>query len=93
MNQYVARAATVAARKIGGEMVILSAEDSSVFVLNEVGTAIWEAVDGRTPIDAIAEAVSLEYEVDAATARADVQAFVAALAAAGVLATSDEAVS
>jgi hypothetical protein len=93
MSQYVARAATVAARKIGGEMVILSAEDSSVFVLNDVGTAIWEAVDGPTPIDAIAEAVALEYDVDAATARADVREFVAALAAAGVLATSDEAVS
>jgi Coenzyme PQQ synthesis protein D (PqqD) len=93
MSRYVARTTTVAARKIGGEMVILSAEDSSVFVLNDVGTAIWEALDGSTPLDAIAEAVALEYDVDAATARADIHEFVAALAAAGVLATSDEAVS
>jgi hypothetical protein len=93
MNRFVARAANVAARKIGGEMVVLSAEDSSVFVLNEAGTAIWEAADGRTPIESIAEAMSVDYDVDAATARSDVEEFIDALAAAGVLATSDEAIS
>jgi hypothetical protein len=92
MSRFVARGTSVAARKIGGEMVILSAADSNVFVLNEAGTMIWEAADGLTPIDAIAEALSTDYEVDPATARCDIEDFVDALVAAGVLAISDEAI-
>ena len=40
MSTCVVRGDKLAARKVGGEMVILSAEDSSMFLLNEVGTAI-----------------------------------------------------
>jgi hypothetical protein len=93
MSRSVVLTARVAARKVGTEMVVMSADDSSLFVLNEVGTAIWEAADGRTSIDAIAEAICQEYDVDPMTARRDVEEFVEALAAVGVLSTSDEAVS
>jgi hypothetical protein len=72
--------------------VILSADDSSLFVLNEVGTAIWEAADGRTSVDEIAGTVCLDYDVDLETARRDVDEFVRALAGAGVVSTSVEAV-
>ena len=55
----------LAARKVGGEMVILSAEDSSLFLLNEVGTAIWEAADGQTLHSRRSPtAVCAEYDVD-----------------------------
>ena len=37
----------VAARAVGGEMMIMSAKDSTLFTLNEVAMAIWEAADGR----------------------------------------------
>ena len=80
----------LAARKVGGEMVILSAEDSSLFLLNEVGTAIWEAADGRRSIQAIADALSAEYDVDRATALADVTEFVESLTAAGILSVAEE---
>ena len=53
MSRFIVRGDKLAARKIGGEMVILAAENSNVFVLNEVGTTIWEAADGSTPIEAI----------------------------------------
>ena len=72
-------------------MVILSADDSSLFVLNEVGTAIWEAADGQTTLDAIADGVCREFDVDLETALRDVSAFVSALAAAGVLSVAEEA--
>jgi hypothetical protein len=90
---FVTRAARLAAREVGGEMVILAADDSSLYVLNEVGTAIWHAADGRTPLSEIAGAISRDYEVDAETALDDVREFVGALAAAGVLATSAEMVT
>ena len=93
MSLFVARADRLAARKVGGEMVILSADDSSLLVLNEVGTAIWEAADGRTSVEAIADAVCEQYDVDPAEARRDVDAFVEALAEAGVVTTSSQAVA
>lgn len=91
MSARVVRGDKLAARKVGGEMVILSAEDSSLFLLNDVGTAIWEAADGRRSVQAIAEALCAEYDVDAAKALADVTEFIEALAAAGIVSLADEA--
>ena len=91
MSVVVVPGDKLAARKVGGEMVILSAEDSSLFLLNEVGTAIWEATDGHRSIQAIAEVLCAEYEVDRATALADVTEFVESLTAAGILSVAEEA--
>ena len=90
---FVVRGERLAARKVAGEMVILSADDSSLLVLNEVGTSIWEAADGKTSIQGIAERVCREYDVDPAAALQDVEEFVRALAEAGVLSVSSEAVA
>ena len=86
VDVIVARATRVAARKVAGEMVILSADDSSLYVLNGVGTALWEAVDGRTPLSGIVDdVICREYDVDRESARRDVQEFVTALISHGVL--------
>ena len=72
-------------------MVILSADDSSLYVLNGVGTAVWQAADGRTPLHAIVDGVICrEFDVDRETALSDVDAFVSALVGYGVLVTSPE---
>ena len=87
---FISHAPKLAARKVAGEMVILNAEDSSLYVLNGLATLIWEAADGRTPLEAIVERICREYDVDAVTARRDVDAFVADLVQHGVLHTTDE---
>ena len=88
---YIAQAPRLAARKVGAEMVILSADDSSLYVLNGVGTAVWQAADGRTPLQAIVDGVICrEFDVDRETALSDVDAFVSALVDYGVLVTSPE---
>jgi hypothetical protein len=82
----VARATRVAARKVAGEMVILSADDSSLYVLNGVATALWEAVDGRMTLAAIVdEVICRDYDVDRERAARDVQEVVTALIGHGVL--------
>jgi hypothetical protein len=92
-DMFVARSERVAARKVAGEMVILCADDSSLYVLNGVGTAVWEAADGRTPLSAIVDdIICREYDVDRESARRDVDEFVNALASHGLLRTSAEAV-
>ena len=91
MRVVAVRGTKLAARRVGDELVILSAEDSSLFVLNESGTTIWEAADGRRSTEEIADTLCAEYEIDADTARRDVDEFVRALTAVGLLCTFDEA--
>jgi hypothetical protein len=90
---FIAKGPRLAARKVGGEMVILSADDSSLYVLNAVGTAVWEAADGRTTVQAIvADVVCREFDVDGESAARDVDEFVRELSSHGILRTSAEAI-
>ena len=91
---FIARGPKLAARKVAGEMVILKADDSSLYVLNALGTAIWEAADGRTPLGAIVnDVICRDYAVDRETALRDVGEFVRELAAFGVLRTSEDTIA
>ncbi|PYX36435.1 MAG: hypothetical protein DMG75_10595 [Acidobacteria bacterium] len=49
-DKYIARSSEIAARMMGGEMMIMSAADSTFFTLNEVASLIWQAADGRTSL-------------------------------------------
>jgi len=64
----------VAFRVIGGQAVIVVPATQSMHTLNEVGTFIWQKCEGRTA-DEVVAAVVEEFEVDDATARADLEAF------------------
>lgn len=88
---YIARSSAVAARRLGDEMVVMSALDSTLFSLSEVAAVLWEAADGRTPLDSIVrERVCSAFEVDPETALHDAEEFVRSLAAHGVLLVSAE---
>ncbi|MBA2673568.1 PqqD family protein [Ramlibacter sp.] len=68
---YVARSTDVAARMIGGEMMIMSGRDASLFCLNETASLLWSAADGQADIDQIAALVCAQYDVAPDTARDD----------------------
>jgi hypothetical protein len=86
---YVARSKDVAARMLGGEMMIMSARDSTLFSLNEVASVIWKAADGVTPLAEIVEArVCAEFEVAPDVALRDAEELVEALAQHGILQVS-----
>ena len=88
---YIARSHENAARVLDGEMMIMSARDSTLFNLNEVGTMIWQAADGATTLeDIVMEKICLEYEVEPAEALKDADAFVRELAEHGILRLSDQ---
>ena len=89
-EKYIARSSQIAARMLGGEMMVMSAVDSTFFTLNEVATAIWQAADGCTPLgEIVANAVCDEFEVDIDTARRDAEQFVDELSHHGILLVSD----
>ena len=87
---YIARAKEVAARSIGGEMMILSARDSKLLSLNEAASAIWQGADGVTPLAQIVERnVCGEFDVEPHIALQDAEQLVADLAQQGVLLVSN----
>jgi hypothetical protein len=88
---YIARSREIAARVLGGEMMIMSARDSNLFTLNDVGTAIWQAADGATPLEEIVQQkICAEFEVDPAEALKDAESFVRELAQHGILLVSEQ---
>ncbi len=88
---YVARSSAIAARMLGGEMMIMSTVDSTFFTLNEVATVIWQAADGRTPLTEIVErTVCREFAVEPDEARRDAEQFVTELSQHGILLVSDQ---
>jgi hypothetical protein len=89
-ERYVARSTAIAARMLGGEMMIMSAVDSTFFTLNEVATVIWQSADGITPLSAIVhDRICSEFDVDAASALRDATEFVDELAKHKIVAVSD----
>lgn len=86
---YVARAANVAARMIGGELMIMSGRDSSLFSLNETATVLWQAADGETALADIAARICDEYDIDRETAMQDARETAQALAEHGILMLSE----
>jgi hypothetical protein len=76
-------------RVYDGEAVIVSPTDSTLHTLNEVGTLVWEAADGQTPVAAIVARLCAEYDVAASDAERDVEAFVERLREKGLITLLD----
>jgi hypothetical protein len=85
-NCCIARSPMVAARQLGGEMVIMSATDSTLFTLNEVASLIWKSADGATPLwEIVKSKICAEFDVDPEIALADAERLVSELAGRGLL--------
>jgi len=76
LEKILARDENVAWRVIDGEAIILSAEDSSVHSLDEVGTRIWELADGKKTVQEIIDTLHDEYDVELDQLKQDVVDFV-----------------
>jgi len=89
-EKYISRSTAIAARVLGGEMMVMSAVDSTFFTLNEVATVIWQAADGRTPLSIIiSDRVCTVFDVEAEVATRDAERFVEELSHHGILLVSD----
>ncbi len=89
-QRYLSRATHVAARLFGGEVMIMSGTDSSLYSLNETASILWQAADGVTPLAQIVERdICTVYEVEPATALRDAEELADELARQGILQISD----
>jgi hypothetical protein len=73
---YLTQNPQTAWRVYDGEAVIISSDDSTLNTLNAVGTLIWEAADGKTPLNAIVGRICEEFDVEPERAERDALAFV-----------------
>jgi len=89
-DKFIRRSRKTAARIVGGEMVVLSVVDSSLYNLNAIASLVWQAADGATPLRAIVEArIVPHFEIDAETAYRDALELVVALGRHGILEVAD----
>jgi hypothetical protein len=90
-NTYVSRSHAVAARELAGEMMIMSATDSTLFSLNETATLIWNAADGKTSLrDIVENKICQEFDTEPEAAYRDAESLVTNLASLGILQLSAE---
>ena len=88
-ERYPVQNPRAAWRVYDGEAVIISPDDSTMHTLNPVGTLIWEAADGRTPVDSIVARICTEFEVETARAERDALGFIETLCARGLLTVAE----
>ena len=80
-----ARNGDIAWRVIDGEALVVSPKDSLIYPLNDVGTRIWELLDGKRTVSDIASAICVEFEADAKAIQDDVMDFIEGLSKAGLV--------
>lgn len=77
-------------RKIGGQVMAvptgkMTSEIHGMIALSESGELLWNALENGASVDALADILTENYEVDRATALADAEKFVDGLKNQGVL--------
>ena len=88
---YIARSPRVAARSLGGEMMIMSGRDSTLFTLNQTASILWQAADGTTPLEEIVQQkICSEFEVDPTEALQDAETLARELAGHQILQISEQ---
>jgi GAF domain-containing protein len=91
-EKFFERSSAAAYRVIDGETIIMSATDSTLFSLNEVGSLIWQMADGRTTLSVMVSRICEEFDVERRDAWRDAEQFAAELVARGLLSISEETI-
>jgi len=84
LDDTLVRPKEVAWRLIEGEALIVTPADSVLHTLNEVGTRIWELMDGHRTIREISVVLMGEFDVDAERTERDTVWFIERLARKGL---------
>jgi hypothetical protein len=77
------------ARPFDGTLLLIDVDNAVLHELNEVGTRVWEMCDGTKSAEAIAVALTEEFDVTAEQATKDVENFLSLLYQRGALVKTD----
>jgi hypothetical protein len=75
-GKYPDKSPMTASRIMDGEAVIIMPQDNEVKILNEVGSRIWDVLDGSQDIDQIISVISDEFDVTRDKALQDITEFI-----------------
>lgn len=84
-NRVVRRSPVALARAVADQIVILDTHTEQYYVLNRVGTEVWQLLDGSRDIEAIVTALRTRYDVPEEILRADVTELLEDLKARGLI--------
>jgi hypothetical protein len=90
LDKCFAKESDLVSRDVAGEKIIVPIKGhvgdlEGVFTLNELGSMIWQLINGQTTARELVEAVRNEYDVGAAEAEKDVVDFLRSLEEAGLI--------
>ena len=85
LDQKVTFSETVFAQEVDGEMVLLDMESENYFGLDEVGTAIWQAMQEKETLQEVLEVLLDQYDVEAEVLERDLSDFVGKLLESGLV--------
>ena len=86
LNQKITFSDTVFAQEVDGEMVLLDMNSENYFGLDEVGTAIWKAMQECKTLEEVYHVLREEYEVEPEILQKDLLDFVEKLSDSGLVA-------
>jgi hypothetical protein len=77
-------------RDIAGETVIVPVKSNvgdldSIYTLNEIGTLVWQLIDGKNSVSQIVDAICRAYDVTTEEAEKDALEFLNALETGGLI--------
>ncbi|MFT5233103.1 MAG: hypothetical protein ACI9UK_000912 [Candidatus Krumholzibacteriia bacterium] len=72
-------------RALDGGMVVMAPGGNQAHTLDELGTFIWQQLNGERDLDEIVKNICKEYEVSQDVAEGDLQEFVTEMAAAQII--------
>ena len=85
LSTVLSKSPDAAYRTYDGQATIVLPSLARVNVLNEVGSSIWERIDGRSSLQEILDGIVEEFDIGRDQAAADLEAFVADLRANGMV--------
>jgi hypothetical protein len=85
LDAVLTRTADAAYRIYDGQATIVLPAKAEVKVLNEFGSAVWDAIDGRRTLGQILEGLLPDYDIGRQQAETDLLEFVAELQAHGLV--------
>ena len=84
LNQKITFSETVFAQEVDGEMVLLDMNSENYFGLDEVGTAIWQAMQESGSLEEVYQAMLEQYEVEPEVLQKDLLDFAQKLSDSGL---------
>ncbi len=95
LDRYFIKDKNLVTRDIVGETIIVPVRSNvgdldSIYTLNEVGTIIWELIDGKNSVSKIIEEICNAYEVIPEEAEKDALHFLNSLKETGLILLGDK---